>query len=321
MTRFTPLTVTIPTRNRRGRVYALVQQIVSQILPGDQVIVSDDASTDGTTEALKSLPGVTVHRHDVGLGMVGNWNYCLGVGTNDWICMVHDDDQLLPCALAAIRRVAAASPPALIAHAEWESGVVGRITRMLRGAGSLGNHFFGGAGISSPDDLSASDRPAGADAVLRGEFCPSGVTIHRAIVKRIGGFDPQFKYSADMEYFARICAEFPSSIIHSPRIIKYVRHEQQYSIETWRQADFLVELERVERAAISHAGLDEASAAALLDRRLVRDMSHMLRTVRRDPDQVRRIARSLGSRKTLGRRERVAACLGVWLGWYPPFLV
>ena len=321
MTRPTPLTVTIPTRNRRGRVSALVQQIMSQVLPGDELIISDDASTDGTTAALKDIPGVDVHRHDVGLGMVGNWNYCLGAGSNDWICIVHDDDQLLPSALAAIRRVAAASPPALIAHAEWEGGILGRISRALRGSHFRGKHFFAADGVPGLDEVSVSDRPPGADAVLHAEFCPSGVTIHRSIVTRIGGFDPQYKYSADMEYFARVCKEFPSLIIHSPRILKYVRHDQQYSVETWQQTDFLKELERVERAAIAHAGLDAAGAAALLDRRLVRDLSHMLRTVRRDPDQVRRIARSLGSRKTLGARERVAASLGVWLGWYPPFLI
>lgn len=321
MTRCTHLTIAVPTRNRRGRVCSLVQQIVSQLLPGDEVIVSDDASTDGTAEALKGIPGVDVHRHDVALGMVSNWNYCLGVGSNDWICMVHDDDQLLPSALAAIRRVATASPSALIAHAEWEGGVFGRISRRLGGPHARGTRFFAGGGASGLDEVSFSDRPAGDSAVLRAEFCPSGVTIHRSIVNRMGGFDPQFKYSADMEYFARVCAAFPSSIIHSPRILKYVRHDQQYSIETWRQADFLTELERVERAAIAHARLDDTSAAALLDRRLVRDMSHMLRTVRRDPEQVRRIARSLDFRPRLRTRERVAARLGIWLGWYPPFLI
>jgi glycosyltransferase involved in cell wall biosynthesis len=298
-----------------------VQQIVAQMLPGDELIVSDDASTDGTTEALKDIPGVAVHRHDVGLGMVGNWNYCLGVGSNDWICMVHDDDHLMPSALAAIRRVATASPPALIAHAEWEGGILGRISRVLCGPHFRGKHFFAADGVPGVEEVSVSDRLPGADAVLHAEFCPSGVTIHRSIVKRIGGFDPQFKYSADMEYFARVCKEFPSVIIHSPRILTYVRHDQQYSVETWRQTDFLKELERVERAAIAHAGLDDAGAAALLDRRLARDMSHMLRTVRRDPDQVRRIARSLAARQTLEPRQRFAANLGIWLGWYPPFLI
>jgi glycosyltransferase involved in cell wall biosynthesis len=321
MTRRTPLTITVPTRNRRGRVCSLVQQIVSQLLPGDEVIVSDDASTDGTAEALKDIPGVAVHRHDVGLGMVGNWNYCLGAGSNDWICMVHDDDHLLPSALAAIRRVAAASPSALIAHAEWEGGILGRLSRAVRGPYFRGKHFLAADGVPGLEEVSVSDRLPGADAVLHAEFCPSGVTIHRSIVNRMGGFDPQFKYSADMEYFARVCAAFPSSIIHSPRILKYVRHDQQYSIETWRQSDFLTELEQVERAAIAHAGLDDTRAAVLLDRRLVRDMSHMLRTVRRDPEQVRRIARSLDSRPRLQARERVAARLGIWLGWYPPFLI
>lgn len=312
-----PLTLAIPTRNRRDRVTRLVHQIVPQLRSGDELIVSDDASSDGTAAALTAIPCVQVRRHDSALGMVGNWNYCLKAGSNEWVCLVHDDDQLMPRALEAIRAVALPGRPALIVHAEWEGGSLVRRLRALRG--------WEGAGIIRPPRVGVSFtlREPGPQAALLAEFCPSGATLHRSLVERLGGFDPLFRYSADMEYFPRICARCPSYIIRSPRIVKYVRHDQQYSMETWLREDFLDELERVQRASIAHAGLDAARAAAELERRMVRDMSHMLRSLRGagNTRQVRGIARALGSRPGLPLRHRVAAGIGTRLGWYPRCLV
>lgn len=311
------ITVTIPTRNRRSRVTRLVRQIVPQLRSGDELIVSDDASTDDTAAALAEIPGVQVRRHDSGLGMVENWNYCLHAGSNEWVCLVHDDDQLMPSALESLRRIALPGQAALVAHAEWEGGGVASLIRRLRGRRP------DGAAGPTRGGVSFTFREPGPQAALEAEFCPSGVTLHRSIVRQLGGFNPLFKYSADMEYFPRICARFPSYVIRSPRFLKYVRHDQQYSMDTWTQQDFPFELERVQRASIAHAQMGQEQADAVLERRLARDMSHMLLTLCRqgNTQQVRRIARAMGARQGLLPRERIAAGLGARLGWCPPGLV
>lgn len=293
------LTIAIPTYNRQARVAALVDGIRAQMLPGDELIVSDDASGDGTADRLAAVPGVTVHRHPTRLGMVGNWNFCLTAGRNDWVCLAHDDDRLTPGGLAAIRRVCVeAKGPSLIAHAEWE-----RHDQPADPGSGLGYEV----------------REPGTSACLRAEFCPSGVTIHRAVIAAVGGFDPEYRYSADMEFFPRVCARFPSYVIRNPRVLEYVMHDDNYQLKTWREPDFLDHLERVETAAVAHAGLDPAAARRVVEARMIRDMAYMLRTakVAGDARSVRSVSAALKRRGPPGRRLRLASTMGRLLGWYP----
>jgi glycosyltransferase involved in cell wall biosynthesis len=291
-----PLTIAIPTYNRTDRVVALVRQIHSQMEEGDELIVSDDSSQNETRNALASLSRVSVVQQKDRLGMVGNWNFCLDSGRNQWICLIHDDDKLLAGGLSVIRQVCAiASRPAIIANAEFQPR----------------EHFESG--------LQFEVREPGAAACIGAQFCPSGVIIHRDVVARLGKFSFDYPYSADMEYFPRICATFPSYIITNPRVIEYVHHANNYAIATWRKPDFLEQLEQVETAAVSYAGLDMATADQIVSGRLIRGLFHMLTTARRakDRDTIKSTSRELRRRGDFGKRWRIALYLGEHLGWYP----
>ena len=295
------LTIAIPTYNRRDGVAALAASIVAQLLPGDELVVSDDGSTDGTAAALAAVPGVIVVRQPANLGMVGNWNFCLTAGTNDWVCLLHDDDRLLPGAVEAIRRACAmAGGPALIAHGE-------------------------GLGLRQRPDggFNLHVREAGSVAALEAEFCPSAVTIHRAIPAAVGGFAGEHRYSADMEYFARVCARFRSIIITNPRVLEYVLHADNYQLRTWQQPDFLERLSDVERASVAHAGLPAGDVARELDRRMTRDLMHMIRGANSAADRstARRAATAMLRLSGLTRRQRLVARIVARLGRAPGRLI
>src|ERR1035441_4029574 len=170
-----PLTIAIPTYNRGSSVRTLIESIFAQTESDDEVIVSDDGSTDGTAEQASTFSNAKVIRHEKNQGMVANWNACLTAATRDWICIIHDDDKLEPGALSALRRACSlADGPALILH---------------RYAGS---QFDGAFRYDYSEPCSG--------AVLSCPTIPSGAVIHRAIIDAVGLFDPQFKYSADLEY-------------------------------------------------------------------------------------------------------------------------
>ena len=296
-----PLTVSIPTYNRRDAVRTLCESILPQLSPGDELIVSDNASTDGTEAALADLSGVTVVAHPMSLGMVGNWNYCLTAGTHDWVCLIHSDDHLLPGGLAAIRRACAISGrPALVAHRAWEPP----------------ESFV-------DDTFWCLGRDPGPSAALRAEFCASGLTLHRAVCDVVGKFNAGFAYSSDMEYFARVCASFPSYVIRNPAVVQYVLHRGNLQLQTWREPDFLDQLRAVEAASIAHAGLPAVDAERLLQTRLTRDVRYILRTLRANGHtrQARRIARAAATLPILGRRLPLAVWLAGHLGWFPERLL
>ena len=57
------LTIAIPTFNRRDRVTSLVESILRQLEPDDELIVIDDGSPDGTAQIVRDLK----HQHPTSL--------------------------------------------------------------------------------------------------------------------------------------------------------------------------------------------------------------------------------------------------------------
>src|SRR4051794_29700190 len=175
MSRSIALTIAIPTYNRGSTLQPLLESIRTSARPGDELIVSDDGSTDDTAAIVTAFPEFRLVRHEQNIGMVENWNTCLRVASHEWICIVHDDDNLMPGALEALRWACAKAPqPTLITHS------------------------YSG---SETAEFRFRYAEPGPWAVMNCPTVPSGAIIHRAICDDVGFFDPQFKYSADLEYF------------------------------------------------------------------------------------------------------------------------
>ncbi len=291
-----PLTIAIPAYNRRSSVQILLKSICDQARREDEVIVSDDGSTDGTSEQSSMMPSVRVIRHETNQGMVANWNSCLRAATRDWICIVHDDDRLVSGALAALRCACdLAKGPALIVHQY------------------AGNQF---------DDVFRCHYSAPSSwTVLNCPTIPSGAVVHRTIIDRLGLFDARFEYSSDLEYFARIAARFPLIVVESPRIVEYRLHGANYQFQTWRQTDFYDQFEELQRSIISYAGIqDEKLKLDILDKRMVTNLLYMLNLADRVGDRrlVRQVARYCQRfRPRLTVRQTVTTYIAAITGRYP----
>ena len=258
---YTRLTLAVPTYNRCSAALLLVKTIQAQAREQDEIILSDDGSIDGTFEESSKIPGIRLLHHKENQGMVRNWNYCLEQARCDWICIIHDDDTLAPGGLEALRGACEfAGEPALILPTERQSEC----------DESCRYRFW------SP----------GAWSVLHCPRIPSGAVIHRKIIQELGAFNPNFSYSADLEYFPRIAAHFPVVIIESPLAIRYELHDSNYQVETWRKEDFYTQLEEIQRAIISYAGLKGAAAESLVQQRLTGFLEYIFREAHRREDQV-----------------------------------
>jgi len=258
-------------------VQSLVKAIQAEAKEQDEIILSDDGSTDGTFEKASKIPGIRLLRHKENQGMVRNWNYCLEQARCDWICIIHDDDTLAPGGLEALRRACEfADQPALILPTESQT--------------------------ECDDSFRYRFWSPGAWSVLHCPGIPSGAVIHREIVQEVGVFYPKFCYSADLEYFPRIAARFPVVIIDSPLAIQNELHDSNYRIKTWRKADFCTQLEEIQRSIISYAGVKGAVAESLVQQRLTSLLEYVFREANRRGDQilVRQYAQLLGKRIQTG---------------------
>jgi GT2 family glycosyltransferase len=120
------VTIAIPTHNRLLFLRQTVDSALSQTYSNLQVIVSDNASEDGTAEFVNSIrdPRVLFLRQEVNVGMLRNWNACLDRATGDFFLLLSDDDYLEPSAIEKlVAAVVAAEHPDQVAFAycrTWE---------------------------------------------------------------------------------------------------------------------------------------------------------------------------------------------------------
>ena len=90
------VTICVPTRNRVASLKKSIQKILDQDYTPLEIIISDNASTDGTEafceELERSDHRVRYVRHPKNIGLHGNLNFCLGSGDGEFLCIFHDHD-------------------------------------------------------------------------------------------------------------------------------------------------------------------------------------------------------------------------------------
>jgi glycosyltransferase involved in cell wall biosynthesis len=121
------VSVIIPTRNR----VALLQRAVESAQAAGselEVIVVDDASTDGTPELCASLAGIRYVRLSNNQGLARARNAGIAESTAEFVAFLDDDDLRLPGSLDVQLRVLDAEPKAAFCYAQ---ALIGDARRQL----------------------------------------------------------------------------------------------------------------------------------------------------------------------------------------------
>lgn len=290
------LTIVIPTYKRCKSVVSLVNSIIPQMMDEDELLIVDDGSKDRTADLLSKIAKVRLISNPSNEGMLKTWNKCLTSATNDWICMIHDDDTVETDALETIRKaIKLVTEPAIIGHIYNEA--------------SPNNNFR--YRIVEP----------GSWAALNPFPIPSGVTIHRSIVKEVGLFDERFQYSADIEYFSRISSKFTSIVIESPRIVSFNLHSGNYEYKTWGKIDFLTQLEEIEKCLIEYAGIDGKEASEYFYNKMNAYVGYIMDNAYKSEDKflLQKFCLEAKKRKYLNKKNLRSARIASVLNWYPKF--
>src|SRR6186997_149500 len=92
-----------------------LDSILAQSRPPDEIVICDDASTDGTwalltTFAPKAPCPVTLRRNDTRLGVIGNFSQAMTLATGDAIALADQDDVWHPMKLEKLEGALRANP-------------------------------------------------------------------------------------------------------------------------------------------------------------------------------------------------------------------
>lgn len=105
---FPKFTVVVPTRARAELLSSCLETVVRQDYPNLQIIVSDNFSGDSTEDVVRSFSDPRIKYYNTGkrLSMSHNWEFALSHVTDGWVCIVGDDDGLMPGALRRVIQLA-----------------------------------------------------------------------------------------------------------------------------------------------------------------------------------------------------------------------
>jgi len=101
------LTIAVPTYNRKVYLKECLEHIIPQLDDDVEVLVCDNASTDGTYEFMinycKEYSFIKYIRNEKNIGADGNFLKCLRVGKGKFIHLLSDDDILLDGSINKIK--------------------------------------------------------------------------------------------------------------------------------------------------------------------------------------------------------------------------
>lgn len=203
------VSICIPTYCR----YDLLQRAVKSALAQDfgpmEIIVSDNASEDGSWTETQKLAGrdprIAVRRNEKNLGWTGNINECIKVARGKYLVFLCDDDELLPGMVKACHSFLEANSGAGLVHTPaYYVGITGKQKPVLPEIKPL--------------------LKAGLEALSHTAFefnIVFSATMARAeCFKTLGGFAESI--SSDYEMWARISTRYDVGYIPEPLVRVYV---------------------------------------------------------------------------------------------------
>ena len=210
-----PVSVLIPAFNAAPTLARALDSVAAQAIPGLDIVVVDDGSTDDTAPLAAAHPvGPRVVRHPANRGSSAALATALAAARHDTVAFLDADDEWLPGKLAA--QLAAFAPEtALVATGYAFVARDGQTVWTFgeEAAPLAGPHFW--------------------KALLEASLVAKPTVLTRAsLVRTVGGFDPALAVAEDQDLWIRLALAGPVAFL--PRVLLHI-HDSPDSL-TKRQA-------------------------------------------------------------------------------------
>jgi len=192
-----PVSICIPVYNGEHFLAATIESILRQDDGDVEVIVSDNASTDGTGDVVRRYtdPRIRYCRSEHNVGPVGNFNRCLDLATGTYTKIVCADDILYPDCVRRQRAILDADRDESIALVTCERDIIddrGRVRLRPRVPDLSGR-------ISAAEIMPRTVR-SGTNLMYE----PMAAMFRTATARRAGAFNPAHGFCLDMDFYFRM---------------------------------------------------------------------------------------------------------------------
>ncbi len=226
-------TTIVPAFNSSSTIEETIYSLTKQNRKSDQIIVVDDGSIDDTATLVKKFHGIElIQQSNAGVAAARNIGAYRSRG--EWIAFCDSDDVWHPDKLAVIERCIEKFPKSFFFHHNFY--LLGReMSRLYKGVAEGTDTifpFFRENRLSfkdiypehyilAPNDVSWSTVPiymgnAFPWLVLGNFILPSTAVIKRSAFMSLSGFDENFRYAEDTEFFLRLSKDLNFFFIDLP---------------------------------------------------------------------------------------------------------
>jgi glycosyltransferase involved in cell wall biosynthesis len=220
------LSVVVPNYNHAAFLPACLNALLNQSVPPFEVIVIDDASTDGSGAVIEKFaarhPSVRFVQNDRNRGVVFNLNRGLELAQGEYVFFPAADDEVAPGLFEKSLRLLAENPAAALSCtiSEWREGSLK--WNMAVGMASQPRYL-------SPADL--------VGLGLSGKLL---IVSHSAIMRRealveAAGFIPELRWHSD--WFATYVTAFRHGICFVPEVLSLVNIQPKSYYKSGRRKD------------------------------------------------------------------------------------
>ncbi len=193
------LSIMIPTYNCAGFLEETLESLRDQGVELAQIQVVDDCSTRDDPEEVVHRVGsgrVGFFRQATNLGLVGNFNTCLGRADRRWVHLLHGDDLVLPGAYGELAGLLERHPSSEVLFARCvmidQLGVWDDVSPVL-----------------GPDLEGALPYDPFRWALNPVQF--AGTLFRQEAALAVGGFDDRFAHAADWDLWWKLVKRFPAA--------------------------------------------------------------------------------------------------------------
>ena len=199
------VSVIMPTFNRKAYLKAAIESVLLQKIDDFEIIITDNASTDGTDELVASFTNESIRyfRNEKNIGVVNNYNKALELASGEYVYIFSDDDIMLQDNILKKVKILDAYSNVSLVHSNIK--IINEIGQITSGKHWAGSYYDKWNECHCSDLLSSGKKYF---EILYNHWniisMPS-VLVRRSVLNKVGVLNTKTHYFCDWDLWMRIC--------------------------------------------------------------------------------------------------------------------
>jgi glycosyltransferase involved in cell wall biosynthesis len=189
----TTISIVIPNLNGSTYLRQTLESLSKQKCQPDEIIFSDNHSTDGSIEILREFPSLEIKAviPPRQLSMSENWNYVVRASTSSWFVLLSNDDLLRDTAVCRLKKdISDLKVP--VGIISYRAEFIDEESNLILGKYPIGRNRYTDGVDFIKENLKSTKINIAATAV------------NKEIFLLVGGYPEEYKYIHDMVFYQRV---------------------------------------------------------------------------------------------------------------------